>query len=373
MAGRIVRKIVKWFFLSLNILCSLLYLIACLSPFVNPARFPLIGFLSLAFPYVAAVLFLSVLFWLVAKPVMSLIPIITLLVGWQQLSVVFAVHTNNSFEKTKADSSLRLITWNVRGLYGITNSSYTQKRNRTEIAALVNKLNPDIVCMQEFNDVKYPWDEKNNIDLFTGICPHYFFSRDFRNQATIYYSGVIVFSKYPIIETSKIKYPGPNGESLIYADIVKGEDTIRIFTTHLESYHFNDSDYAMMQKLKEPDAEALNASENLYSKMKRVFAKQGVQTDLVRDQLDNCPYPSVICGDFNSVPNSYTYFKIKGDRQDAFLSKSFGIGKSYNALAPTLRIDYILPDDHFIINQFQMVDEALSDHHLLVTDLSLKK
>ena len=61
--------------------------------------------------------------------------------------------------------------------------------------------------------------------------------------------------------------------------------------------------------------------------------KTGEQTEIVRKQIDESPYPSVICGDFNAVPNSYTYFKIKGDRQDVFLSKSFGIGKSYDALA----------------------------------------
>ena len=69
---------------------------------------------SLAFPYVAVVLLLSVLFWLVAKPVIAIIPIITLLIGWQQLGN-FAVHVNNSFSNLKSDSALRVVTWNVRG------------------------------------------------------------------------------------------------------------------------------------------------------------------------------------------------------------------------------------------------------------------
>jgi endonuclease/exonuclease/phosphatase family metal-dependent hydrolase len=37
-----------------------------------------------------------------------------------------------------------------------------------------------------------------------------------------------------------------------------------------------------------------------------------------------------------------------------------------------LRIDYILPDTSFTIKQFDMVDENLSDHVMLVTDLKLK-
>jgi endonuclease/exonuclease/phosphatase family metal-dependent hydrolase len=73
------------------------------------------------------------------------------------------------------------------------------------------------------------------------------------------------------------------------------------------------------------------------------------------------------------VPNSFTYFRIRGERQDAFLKKDFGIGRSFIALAPTLRIDYILPTLHFEVKQFDMVDEDLSDHIMLVTDLVLKK
>ena len=72
------------------------------------------------------------------------------------------------------------------------------------------------------------------------------------------------------------------------------------------------------------------------------------------------------------LPTSYTYFHIRDSRQDAFLKKGQGVGKTYNSLAPMLRIDYILPDTSFIVQQFDMVDENLSDHAMLVTDLKLK-
>ena len=34
-----------------------------------------------------------------------------------------------------------------------------------------------------------------------------------------------------------------NGESVIYADLLKGDDTIRIYTTHLASYRFKENDF----------------------------------------------------------------------------------------------------------------------------------
>ncbi len=375
MAGSFIRKFAKWFFIVLNLLVCIVFLFACLSPVLNPAKWPIIGFLALGVPYLATVLIFSVIFWLIVKPVRALIPIITLLIGWKQLVVICAWHATDTFNiESKSDSVLRIITWNVRGMYGLSNSSYTQTHNRNEIGALVNKLDPDIVCLQEFNNSTYTNNPNaNNIGLFTGKCPYYFFSRDFGNRNGKYAAGTILFSKFPILDSGKIKYQDASGESLIYADILKGEDTIRIFTTHLQSFELNQNDYADLEKIKDQDPEALKASENIYSKMKTAYSRRGRQADIVRRTTDTCTRPSVICGDFNDVPNSYTYFRIKGNRQDAFLASSFGVGRTYNALAPTLRIDYILPDKQFNILQFDLVDEGLSDHHLLVSDISLKK
>jgi endonuclease/exonuclease/phosphatase family metal-dependent hydrolase len=80
-----------------------------------------------------------------------------------------------------------------------------------------------------------------------------------------------------------------------------------------------------------------------------------------------------LTGDFNDVPNSYTYFTIRKNLQDAFLKNGFGIGRTYSTLAPTLRIDYILATREFTIPQFNRIVKDYSDHYLLVADLRLKK
>ena len=160
--------------------------------------------------------------------------------------------------------------------------------------------------------------------------------------------------------------------SLIYIDIKVNNDTLRIFTTHLQSFGFNNSDYAEMNKIKQRDEQSIEASKNIFIKMKAAFTNRGSQADIVHAQTDSVFHRSIICGDFNDVPTSYTYFHIRGNRQDAFLNNGLGVGKTYNSLAPMLRIDYILPDTSFAIKQFAMVDENLSDHVMLVSDLKLK-
>ena len=88
--------------------------------------------------------------------------------------------------------------------------------------------------------------------------------------------------------------------------------------------------------------------------------------------MSNSPYPTIICADLNDVPNSYSYATVRGDRQDAFLEKGSGIGRTFLGLSPTLRIDFVFADDRFEVCQFTRRKQKLSDHLMLVADLALK-
>ncbi len=368
-----VRKFFKRFFIGLNLVVCVLFLIACLSPVVSPARWWPIGFFSLCVPYFIIIILFSILFWLIVKPVLVLIPVITLLIGTKQMIVLFAWHPSKGFTDKLADSSLRIVDWNVSSMYGLSNNTDKRKHNRTEIAGAILKYDADIICLQEFNHSFKGKSESDNIGLFSGKYPYYYFSRDYTNRSNTYASGCIIFSKYPIIDSGKTAYPKNIAESIIYTDILKDGDTIRIFTTHLQSYKFTPSDYGDIEKIKDQSDEALEASKNIIQKMKAAFIKRAIQAGTVRQLIDQSPYPSIICGDFNDVPNSFTYFHARGNRQDAFLKADFGIGSSYLSLAPALRIDYIFPDNSFEVKQFDMSDQGLSDHSMLIADVQLKK
>jgi len=58
--------------------------------------------------------------------------------------------------------------------------------------------------------------------------------------------------------------------------------------------------------------------------------------------------------------------------QDAFLKRGFGLGRTFAAISPTLRIDYIFADDHFRIDQFRRIVRSYSDHYMLVADIKIK-
>lgn len=349
----------------------MLLLLACLNPWLNSAVYWWVGFIGLMVPYLVLLLIFSVFFWLIVKPQLALISIAGLLIGWQQISLIFALHPKETFANTGYKNSIRIVDWNVQSFNGLTSNKETRKHIREDVASTIIKLQPDIVCLQEFNNASNQGEQADNLSLFTKNYPYYYFSKDYHRNNGSYQSGSAIFSKYPVIDSGKVKYAV--AESLIYSDVLRGTDTFRIYTTHLQSFKFKKEDYEDIEKIRDQQDESLVASRNIIFKMKLAFKRRGLQAVTVREAIDKSPYPSIICGDFNDVPNSFTYSHIKGYRQDAFLQKGFGIGRSFISLAPTLRIDYILPDNHFKILQFDMVDEDLSDHIMLVTDVRLEK
>jgi endonuclease/exonuclease/phosphatase family metal-dependent hydrolase len=367
MAKHWLRRTSKTLIISINIFFGLIFLVAACSPFINPASWWMHGFLPLITPYLIALLFFFLLFWLISRPVWSIISLSALCIGYKQIPVAFAWSGEGTLTKIKPNNTFRLVDWNVQSFNGISKNKKNIIPVRVEIANSILSYSPDIICLQEFNTAA----NENNIVLFSKTHPYYYFSADHNRNINNYHSGSIIFSKYPIVATGKTDFA--NAESIIFADVLKGYDTIRIYTTHLQSFKFKKQDYRDIERIKEQDEESLSASKGLIRKMKAAYQKRGVQADLVRKLLDTCSYPHLICGDFNDVPNSYTYFNIRGNRQDAFLERGFGIGRTFISLAPTLRIDYILPDKNFDVKQFELVDPFLSDHIMLLSDLRLKK
>jgi endonuclease/exonuclease/phosphatase family metal-dependent hydrolase len=107
------------------------------------------------------------------------------------------------------------------------------------------------------------------------------------------------------------------------------------------------------------------------SKLKRAFLKRGVQAENIKKEINKSPYPVIVCGDFNDVPNSYAYAVIGKNLQNAFVEKGAGIGRTFSGISPTLRIDNIFIDKEFAVEQFIRVKKKLSEHFPIIADVGL--
>lgn len=356
----------------MNVVTVLFFLLACLAPFISPVRFWPISFITLGFPFLLIILLLFFIFWLIFHPKYALIPLLALVMGWKSVSAFFSFRWPTEWAAAKKpEGSFHVMSYNVAlfGLYATKNSRPT----REAIFRLIKEQNPDVLCLQDFYTSEKTGDFNNREDISREMkLPHRFFSSDFNRDGSQHW-GSIIFSKYPIISSDKVKLsPGPLGESLIYADILRNKDTLRIVNMHLESYRFNAQDYRSIEKIRKQEDTGLVAAKGIMHKMRDASARRSRQANIVADFIRTSPHPVIVCGDFNDTPASYTYFKIKGSLQDAFLKKGSGIGRTFTGLSPTLRIDYIFADKRFTVNGFGTIHSELSDHYPVITNLSLK-
>lgn len=356
-----IRKFGKKLLLILNIVVSVLLVYPL---FFRPISFIWVnGFLGLITPYLLIVEILFLFFWIIVKPILSLPSLVSLLFSWKLFIIIVGWHPGTPFPKNKKDNTLRIISWNVKGFNGLVPNT-TIKFRTQEIAYSIQKWNPDIICMQEYNTNDRQNDIANHAQYFEKQYPYSFFSKDYYTNEATYLAGCIIYSKYKIIKTER--FPYRNNESLIAATILKGDDTIKVFTTHLASYRFKQDDFEAID-------DATRNKWGVIRKMKHAFDERAIQSELVKKHINESPYPTIITGDFNDVPSSYTYHQIATGWKDAFLEKGFGVGDTYLGLSPTLRIDYILTNSHWDVKAWEQMDENLSDHHMIMADLLLKK
>jgi endonuclease/exonuclease/phosphatase family metal-dependent hydrolase len=374
--ARFARTITKRFLIFINLVIANLFLIACANAWLHPDRWWFFSLLGLAFPILLIFSFAFLVFWAVLRSKWFVISAIALILGLPNIRAFWGLHYFSSFQPEKKENSIRILHWNVEWFNESTKLEKGKENYREKMLEFIKEQNADIMCFQEFFEPgKGTWPYSNVKDVIRLNYPYLYRAVDYGVRGGRFEAGPAIFSRYPIVDTMRIRYPGPEdlraAESLIAADVQVGDRRIRVYTTHLQSVLFRGPDYRHLEIIKSADDSIMSASKSIVKKLRRGYSLRAGQVDIVRAQLDSCPYPELITGDFNDVPNSYTYFHIKGNRQDVFIREGSGIGRSFSRISPTLRIDYILADKRFDVLQYKRFLIPFSDHYPIVADLKL--
>ena len=364
------RTLFRSVFLLINIGIIILYLLVSLVPFINTGKYWFIAFPGLAFPLLFFALFCFVIFWAVLKSKWFWISLIVMFLGIQQILAVFSFHLPQHFSQVKQPNTLRIFHWNVEGWDDYYENLKEGKSYYPQMMKLIQAQNADILCFEEYADDKDMADSNSTLTTIRKMGYPYYLFAETESDLHSNSNGVIIFSKFPILRSDTINY-GKNtkAEHLLSIDIQAGEKMIRIFTTHLQSVRFEHAQYASLSKLKHAKDPGYRDSRTIVSKLKTGYEFRYSQAQTVKKQIEESLYPVIITGDFNDVPNSNTYFTIKGKLQDSFLEKGSFIGRTFRFISPTLRIDYILADKTFKVNQFRVIHVPYSDHYPIETDL----
>lgn len=370
-----VRRFTKKFFIICNIIAAILFLLGCYGYLFNPQKFWFVGLLTLVSFYLLLVLLLFIFFWLIAKPGYTFISLVAMLLAWGPLKHLVKLRISHSFEIKKADNTLRVMSWNVEHFKIAEHKTHPEKK--LQMIGLINNYNPDVACFQEMVASDKNPAAINNLEGFMKELnmPYYYYSYnsklDFDKDHRF---GIIILSKFPLVNKMTVSY-NPNDYNSIfqYADIVKGVDTFRVYNAHLQSLRFSNNDLQYLEDPEIDNEKNFKESKSVLSKLKNGFLKRKEQSDHLRKEIMQSPYPAIVCGDFNDVPNSYAYKTIGKGLKNAFAEKGAGIGRTYSHMSPTLRIDNIFTDQRFLIEQYVRVNRKISDHYPVIADLYYNK
>ena len=307
-----------------------LLLLTLLNSVVSPEVFPYLNLLSLAFPVLMILNVLLCLLWIILwkKRAIFFVGISFILINATQRWL-------NYRSKNTEVADLKIVSFNIKsGTFG-----------REKIYDYLENSGADLLVGQEygseFNVPGYPYRT---------------------NGAAI----VATNSKTEILKMKSLDTRG-NGNA-IYTDVKFKGKIIRVINIYLNPFSFD--------KAKVKPSESFDKNETKIKYILRTliptFKIHQKEIDVVREAIDASPYPVIVAGDFNAVPNSYEYYTIAKNLTDAFVAVGRGSSTSFHDYKFPIRIDYIFTSKEIKPIRYR-VDRSvkLSDHFPVIAEFKI--
>ncbi|WP_298739377.1 endonuclease/exonuclease/phosphatase family protein [uncultured Chitinophaga sp.] len=373
---KLLQVLLPRILLCCNCLLIAALLISVWLPHLSPQLWWPSGFAGLLFPVLLCLNLLFIPVWLLYKKNYYWLPVAATLLSYKAILVSFSPQLpQEPAMGLRPPSQFTVMTFNTSSM-GVKGYKLDKELHASIIHTL-KEASPDLLCLQEFytNDDPKLTDNIATIRQNLGYG-HYYFTSDKTHWDTWHY-GIILFSRYPVIHTRKIPCgysEAGSGSSILEADVLINNDTVRIYSAQLRSYMFNPTELSQINAIKRLNGHhaQLPAARALASKMRQTFTIRARQAQLLHGLATASPYPVIVCGDMNDTPVSYTYYTVSRQLQDAFLEKGSGIGRTLSFLSPTLRIDYILAHSQFNIHGYRTFTNASFEHFPVMASFSLK-
>ena len=335
-----------------------LLVLSYLSFFLNPQRAWIMVFFGLMFVPLVCIN-LGLLVWAIKRRSRSfLIPLVVI------LPALFFINKQYQFPSSKSvpedTQKIKILSYNV----GRFSASDSEVRSRNacvdSIFLFLAKENPDIICLQEF------WTPNiNNVSDYLSRklkrYKHEYFVYRVRNTGY----GNVILSKYPAKNKGIIKFDQSKNLA-IYSDFeIKGEK-IRVYNCHLQSYAI--SLPAFVKNIVNTDDEYFKKTE---TKIRASIQKRSDQVKQILEHIEKSPLKTFVCGDFNDTPMSYTYYKLRQNREDTFVQAGSGFSATYSKFWPMLRIDYILIPEEYKTLTYKSKKVSYSDHYPIMSEVKI--
>ena len=341
-------------FRAFLIVAAAAMLLSYLAVYLNPSLFALPLFFGLYYIPILAINLFLLLIAVMRRSASAWITVVALLPSLLYTELFFKIgHEENP---DKEGIELKIESYNV-GMFSSAESDLTREECRKEIGKHFALESPDIICLQEFFAENYTQADT----IFSSYPYRHYHLFKARNGKLF---GNMILSKFPIADRGRLSFPRSTNLS-IYADIDHYGRKLRVYNNHLESYNISFTALAqkMAGKLKGSSEEITQDIVETHEKMKGTFIKRSQQVDRIVEDINRTPHMTIICGDFNDTPMSYTYHTLAKERKDTFKEAGKGFGATFAPMWPLLRIDYIIAPAEAECITHTIHKLPLSDHY----------
>jgi endonuclease/exonuclease/phosphatase family metal-dependent hydrolase len=349
-----LKQFLIYVLLLLNLIVATALAIAIISVFLSPEKLWFAALFGMAYPYILVINIVFIVLWAIIKPKFILLSLVVILSGYNQIGNYLQISGKETKEK-----GIKIISYNVK--YFLGNSQLPTKENADHILDYLRQNNADIICLQEVRLNKRQIFDVTNSKL--PLISH------MQLAHTSHEGGQLTLTRFPIVYMGEIRFNN-SGNMIIYTDILINSDTVRVYNCHLQSYRLQPAEINTIDSMNFENNQASSARiKELSIKFKDAIIKRAEQAATLREHLNQCPYPVIVCGDFNDTPVSFTYRTVRGDLKDSFTESGKGTANTYNGKLPSFRIDYILYSPKFTSYNFEVSSLNHSDHYPISCDL----
>ena len=277
---------------------------------------------------------------------MALLSGICLLLGWNAFRGFFGL--TPSMGDINEKDKITLLTYNLHHLISLKGKKdlSTRQEEMKKVKTFFQQQAADVVGLQEISA-----SVLNKI--IDSLSYPYIFS--------LPENHIQILSKYPVLDGGG-KLFEKSGNSYLWADIQSTQGVFRMLNIHLQS---NKVSKETKEVFSNELTEAVNWSNvrTILSSIKNRTFQRVDQARELQEFIAHSPYPIILCGDFNEVPQSYIYKMLTKELSDSFKCSGWGVGTTYAGNIPGLRIDYILVDDRFEMLKSEVPKIEFSDHY----------
>lgn len=336
-------------------------LICYLTKWISPSVNIIPSFFALGYPVILAVNILFALFWLILLRKVFIYSTIAIALGWSFIGALFSFNFGNDSDTTKVNC-IDVTSYNVH-LFSLPTWLKTEPQFN-EITTFLNEQNADIISLQEFStDKTGEFTERKLLKALKKYKYHHihYTTKNSRNY------GLAMFSKHRIIGTGIIHFPN-SSNGCIYTDIKIATDTVRVYNIHLQSVRFDKKENSFLDNISESDDnQKIEGIKLVATRLQKAFIKRATQAQEIKEHINSSKYKTIVCGDFNATPSSYTYNHLKQNMIDSFIEAGKGTGATFEKGFPWLRIDYILTDKSFQIESHNNLSNINSSDHFPIS------